>query len=433
MNNINNLLNIGKNTIQEQITMSNTQTKQSFNSSFEDLLLKNNPKKQQFVSQSISSKHNNISVYTISSTSLTKYGKKVVSELNKFLSTENNKDTIKTTLKKIHSILNKSLNSTSNNQEFINVDENIDDASISDIINVCELENSTIESMQAILALLNQQQYNTSNIELGELSELVVLSELGLTESLGENFNLVDADNSNDLLVEEETINFTDELFNTINSIENKLMDVFNETALCDNAEVTDDFMQKLMSLVQSDTDLSNSVNLSQKEEMLETSNNLNISSVFANSFNSIDMIEDITNIDMHPITKQVLSSIQAQISTVNLDNKTVELRLKLFPSKLGAISVILEHDSDGLRITLQSDNADVRSLLSSSIGDLQEQLNKFGNEVFIDVSSNNNNNKEANNENINSIENINNYIEEDLVKIDSDINLINKILDIKL
>lgn len=418
MNNINNLLNIGKNTIQEKIQLSNANNKLSFNSSFEDLLIKNNPQKP-FIKQSISSKANNVSVYTISDTSLSKYGKKVISALNKFLSTENNKDTVKNTLKKINSILNKS--STSNalqTQELLNEDINIEDINLSDIVSVEDFDNSTLESMQAILTLLNQQQYNSANIEVELNESFVEASDMAV----------------NDLLSDEDTVNSTDDLFNAINSIENTVVEIFNENSLSANSEVTDDFMQKLMLLVQNDNEMSSAPHFSKKEDMLEISNNLNISSVFTTNVNAIDISENIISAEMHPITKQVLSSIQAQLSAVNLDNKTVELRLKLFPSKLGAISVTLEHDSDGLRITLQSDNPDVRSILSESINDLKNNLNKFANEVFIDVSSNKeNNNKEQNNRNINSIENINNYIEEDLVRINSDINLINKILDIKV
>lgn len=411
MNNINDLLSIGRNTIQKKTQLSNVNSNQDFNGSFADLLVKNNNKP--YVSNPINSNTTNVSVYTISKDSLTKDGKDILTKLNNFLSTESNIDTIQSTLKKINSILNKSTNNNSlQNLSTLDSVESMDDIiNFADILSLEELDDSdesTLESIQSILALLNQQ-YNLNNIELDS------------STSFGENLDT-------------EAISSNNELFDTISSIENKITDILDENSFADNSEVVDDFMQKLISLLQSENEVSRETDSSKKEEMFEISNNLDISSVFNPNVNTIDVIEITGNEDINPIVKQVLSSIQAQISTLDLDNKTVELRLKLFPSKLGSISVILEHDSNGLKITLLSDNPDVRTILSESIGDLKHQLNKFENEVSVDVSSNQeNNNKEQNSKNTEGIQYFNNYTEEVLLKTNSDINLINRILDIKV
>lgn len=427
MNITTDLLNICQNTIKTNSPRANNTTSSSFNYNFADLLTNNSKVNK---SNSYSSNSNDtaqkiqyVAIYNINQDSFTKAGLNLISKLDKFLS--NNKDiraTLKT-LKDIHSILNKvNNNDCSPNKELIDLTENEDTLNITSI-EIENLDDTIAQTIQAILALLNQQQYTQNSVDLSG------------NNSFEEGFNIDPFSISIDLSEDISSENSTDELFDKISSIEHKVIDILTTNTNIDNAEVADDFMQKLMALTVSEDDISNKMDFIKKEEMLEISNNLDISSIFATNVSSIDMVDNLTDKNLHPIAKQILSTIQTQISSVDLDNKTVKLRLKLFPSKLGSISVILEHSDEGLKVTLLSDNSEVRSILSESISELESQLNKFNlNEVLVDVSANQeNNDKEQNSTHFGDIQNLDDYMEESFSRIDSDINLVNKILDIKI
>lgn len=422
MNIISDLLNIGQNTIKENSQRANNTTNLSFNCSFADLLTRNtNVNKSNSYSSNPSNirvKTQYVAIYNINQDSFKKEGLNLISKLDEFLSNKTNTKTTLKTLEDIYSILNKGKDADfSLSKDLVGLTGNENN------FNMEDFDDITAQTIQSILALLNQQQYTQNSVDLS--------ANNSFEEGLNIDMSLISVDFSEDV----SPATFTDELFDKISSIENKVIDILTTNSRGNNTEVTDDFMQNLLALTINEDSMSNEIEASKKEEMLEISNNLDISSVFATNSSVMDMVDKLNDNDLHPVAKQILSTIQTQISSVDLDNKIVELRLKLFPSKLGSISAILENSDEGLKVTLLSDNSEVRSILLESISDLESQLNKFNsNEVLVDVSTNQGNNaNEQNSKNSSDIQNSNDYMEESFSRIDSDINLVNKILDIKI
>lgn len=406
MINFNDLLKVGTNNSSDSTISGVSTVKTTFTHKFSDILsknlhddyYKNNTLKKQ-------TNYKSVSVYNINKNDISEEGLNLISQLKSFLSNETDTNTVKGVLDKINKLLNNEINISDKDDFLINC--NLDDSETELVL--------SDDIIQSILALL---QNNTVDV-------VKDLNTLDCSTSDGALLSQLDLDISSTT---------TDDMYESINFIENKISEIFSNNYESNNNEISEEFIDKLMSLAHTQEDLSVELKTTEKEEILQIQNNLDISSVFSGAVESTEIVDSKSN-HMHPITKQLVANLQAQLSSINLDNKTVELRLKLFPSKLGGISVVIEQGENGLDVRMITENLDVKSILSESLNDLKSQLDKFNlNSISVDISnSDKSNNKRNDQENTsNNISNSINYIEDSLLKAESDISLSNKILDIK-
>lgn len=345
---------------------------------------------------------------------------KIIDLVDKFKNALNkvkDKESLNDLLTDIHAVLNESLSEL----------ENLD------LSNNIELDSDSIETiLDSILDILNGFTANavlsdTSNLLEGNMDlsiELVDNSEFSLFDSALDIDNALGGENS------EALNNSLDSLFQRI--LESTTQ---NPNYTLSNSANGEDIISKLTALMSSGEvdDKVDDLSL-KKEDILINPNNLDISSAQSTTLNKTDFLYG-KSAELHPIAKQVLSNIQAQLSSINLDNKTIELRLKLFPSKLGGISVVLDKIGDSISIKLLSDNPEVRNILLDSVNGLKFDLNKTNKgSVNIDVTGEPSQHRQnSNKENDNDKYNTNNYIDEAVTKVYAESRLTNKILDIKI
>ena len=145
------------------------------------------------------------------------------------------------------------------------------------------------------------------------------------------------------------------------------------------------------------------------------------------------------SNLNIHPIAQQILSNIESQLNSNFLTEKTLQIRLKLFPARLGGVSVDIERVGESIAVKIISENSDVARVIANSLKELQVQLSdRVGYSVNIDLFSNDGQNGTKRNNRKDSSEldkslDIKDSEPNKVINIDSEINLVNKILDIKV
>ena len=236
-----------------------------------------------------------------------------------------------------------------------------------------------------------------------------------------------------------DSSNLLESFEKTLDSISEKLDSESSILDLEQNSESNDisNFSKKLTDLIVDAT--SNSKNIEdneiKKEDIQLNINNLNISQQITSPVMNKSLAPN--NASLHPIIQQVLENINAQLSTLQLDKKTIELRLRLYPSKLGSISVLIEKEDSYLKIKLLSDNAKIRDVLAESINDLKFELDKSKETtVYVDVSSDNQGNRKEYKNNANSeiaYKNIDSYEEDASIRTQQEYDLKDKIIDITI
>lgn len=231
-------------------------------------------------------------------------------------------------------------------------------------------------------------------------------------------------------------INDIENIEDILDSTENEFSKIINDFGEKNiNIEESKSILKKLLELSkeQSDSSIETIDNFTKKEDIHTNINNLITSSM---SLEETNFNVSKTNIK-NPIVNQVLESIYSQLSNESLSGKTIELRLKLFPSNLGKISVVIEKNEGSLNIKILSDNPEVRDLFLDSIQDLKLELtkNNLNNNINIDISNNSQNEQKQDDNHKNTIKhNTNNdYIENIAVKISSNNYILDKILDIRI
>lgn len=186
-----------------------------------------------------------------------------------------------------------------------------------------------------------------------------------------------------------------------INDIINKLTSFGQAYSNVEDLQTTSKaLIQDILKSIQRET---LEINKNKKKEILLNSPNLELNAFSKYSVGVISQqqLADLREAELHPTIKQILQIIESQIDFNDLSNKTLNLRLKLFPSELGKIAVNIKSTNKFISIDILSSNNDVVRLLSNSINELEAEFaNKTGYSVNVNISSEDFNNGFNNNSN---------------------------------
>ena len=224
-------------------------------------------------------------------------------------------------------------------------------------------------------------------------------------------------------------------LDNLTDSIETTIKDLFSDLDNASSEKLASDTLNTILDKIKK---ILNKSYIDKKEDILNVPSNLDIglqSTQFKNEQPNITA----SNPNIHPIAQQILSNIESQLNSNFLTEKTLQIRLKLFPARLGGVSVDIERTGDSIAVKIISENSDVARVIANSLKELQVQLSdRVGYFVNIDLFSNDGqdgtkrNNRKDSSESDKSLD-IKNSEPNRVINIDSEINLVNKILDIKV
>lgn len=373
-----------------------------------------------------SSKLYNAKVFNLNKDTVSLKGLKLLSKLDQFLSRKTDVSDVKECLKSLQNILFDIKSDVADKTENLESDSDM-----------CIEEFDEETMIQQLIALLSLNSPTDSN----QLSDNVEGSiSISLLEGASTLEEWIDFLENNPDLNDVDAAELIDSIENTLDSIDEKLSD-FLSSLESNGGQVLEsgsEIIGKLLELaLNSDGSVENTIVSSSKKEDIQLNiNNLDISPILTNSLNGGNFNIDKAS-TIHPIARQVLENVQDQLSSLHLDNKTIELRLKLFPSRLGGISIVIEKSGNSLNVKLLSDNPEVRNVLVESIQDLKFELDKSNqNEVHVDVSSEQSENNRKNNkeENINTgLKDVDSYMEEVALKFYTHSTLTDKILDITI
>lgn len=368
----------------------------------------------------------NAKVFNLNKDTVSLKGLKLLSKLDQFLSRKNDISDVKECLKSLQNILSDIKSDVTDKTENLESDSDI-----------CIEEFDEETMIQQLIALLSLNSPTDSNQLLDNVEGSISISLLEGASTLEEWIDFLE---NNPDLNDVDAAELIDSIENTLDSIDEKLSDFLSslESNGGQALESGSEIIGKLLELaLNSDGSVENTIVSSSKKEDIQLNiNNLDISPILTNSLNGGNFNIDKTSA-IHPIARQVLENVQVQLSSLHLDNKIIELRLKLFPSRLGGISIVIEKSGNSLNVKLLSDNPEVRNVLVESIQDLKFELDKSNqNEVHVDVSSEQSENNRKNNkeENINTgLKDVDSYMEEVALKFYTNSTLTDKILDITI
>ena len=368
----------------------------------------------------------NAKVFNLNKDTVSLKGLKLLSKLDQFLSCKTDVSDVKECLKSLQNILSDIKSDVTDKTENLESDSDI-----------CIEEFDEETMIQQLIALLSLNSPTDSNQLLDNVEGSISISLLEGASTLEEWIDFLE---NNPDLNDVDAAELIDSIENTLDSIDEKLSDFLSslESNGGQALESGSEIIGKLLELaLNSDGSVENTIVSSSKKEDIQLNiNNLDISPILTNSLNGGNFNIDKTSA-IHPIARQVLENVQVQLSSLHLDNKIIELRLKLFPSRLGGISIVIEKSGNSLNVKLLSDNPEVRNVLVESIQDLKFELDKSNqNEVHVDVSSEQSENNRKNNkeENINTgLKDVDSYMEEVALKFYTNSTLTDKILDITI
>ena len=112
----------------------------------------------------------------------------------------------------------------------------------------------------------------------------------------------------------------------------------------------------------------------------------------------------------------KIVNKIEYHLSQTELNNETIKIRLKLYPSNLGDISIEIDNLGGKMNFKILTENNQTKSYLSSSINEMVSKLTtenvEVGNvSVFASSDNNQNNSQHNSRQNENKINNINNSL----------------------
>lgn len=423
MNNTIDLLNLSEYGNVKLRSISSTNELSSSNKTFADVLnaqqSSNNINKKNINSKDYNSL-NDATILNITDIASSKKGQEFLNKLNSLLSDDSieSNTELKSSIKNIIENINDAF-------------AKLEDASLG----LEEKSEISEEALQSLIAMLDGFMNIAQNIITTDDQNLSLIVDNTMLSSSSETLELYL--DGNIYISDIENIGDTEDFSNIIQSIDNiaeKISTLFGE-----NSELND-FMGKLSYMIslqnEQDSEVDSNIDLTKKEDIGENLNNLDMKPILNSNIDAVNV--DFDNIDtLHPVAKQILHTIQSQLGAVNLDGKTVEVRLKLYPSKLGEISVVIGRSGDNINVNISSDNADVRRLLSDSTNILKNNLSEANSgNISIDISNGNSNNENRNKKNnttIDTTDTLNKYVEEATLKLEISNTLTNKILDIKL
>lgn len=424
MNNTTDLLNLGRCDNVKTRSITSSKIKSVPKETFTDVLKTQRKKTvdcKRDINRNNYSDLNNVTVFNVTNISSSKKGIEFLNKLNTMVSDKSTDSNTK--IKSLNDIV----------EEIDKVFLKITDVDLS----VEEKSEITEEALQSLIAMLDNfinTSQNTISFEDIDSSLITDIRDISSTLEVVD-LNTLDTDaNIN-------TIISVDDISQSLDNVAEKITSLFNDNSNTEENAKLLNFMNKLSAVIsKSDdkiTDTGFDIDLTKKEDISANINNLDMSSILNNNVEAIDFRSDKVE-NLHPVAKQILQTMQSQLATVNLDGKTVEIRLKLYPSKLGKISVVIGRSGDDVNVSISSDNADVRRLLLDSISILKNDLAESNSgSINIDISNGNSNEESRqNNNNNNTIaipDNLNKYVEDVTLKLQVSNSLTNKILDIKL
>lgn len=171
----------------------------------------------------------------------------------------------------------------------------------------------------------------------------------------------------------------------TSSDIDTKLDSIVDklDKVLDGDKKIISDFLEKLTKVLNKDS-LSNTnenkiitpSDVNKKEENIKLDNNLEISSIINTSAIS-SHIESVTESkDIHPVASQIFDILQAHMSKSEGEDKLTNIRLKLFPAKLGNVNIELDTVGKSVNIKMYADNEYAKEVLQGSIRDLLASFN---------------------------------------------------------
>ncbi|MGU8988163.1 hypothetical protein ACV3V0_10645 [Clostridium perfringens] len=293
------------------------------------------------------------------------------------------------------------------------------------------------------------------DITKSELFESMYFSNQNTIDSSNENFNLqlfnkissanntiihpkvqIKHDSTLDNLTDfDEQLTPNNILDNLTDSIKTSTKDLFGGLDNISSEKFTSDTINTILDKIKN---ILNKSYIDKKEDILNVPANLDIGLQSTQLKNEQPNITG-SNPNIHPIAQQILSNIESQLNSNFLTEKTLQIRLKLFPARLGGISVDIERIGESIAVKIISENSDVARVIANSLKELQVQLSdRVGYSVNIDLFSNDGQNATKRNNQRDSSESDKSLDIKDsepnrVINIDSEINLVNKILDIKV
>lgn len=406
----------------QQNTINNTKNQVRGNNKTFENALSNILKNKTAVSSSIANSLNrdfsnfkDVRVINLSNTNLSTTGIKLLSKLDEAISKTDSNSNLKETLKSLQDILTTKFN------DLKDMDDTLDDVDTTE--DDTSRESVLLELIAFLSTIQPENQLNTISESNCNDTLFVDIIDKSLLDDIRDNDNI-----DSDLL--------SNSLEDVLDSIDSKLSNL-SESLSEDDLNSFTDVINKILDLSLNSSSKENTLESTSKKEDIEINfNNLDIRPLITNQINLVDSSDGQKSV-IHPIARQVLENIQAQLSSLNMNSSTIEIRLKLFPSKLGSISVVIAKDSNSLNVKLISDNAEVRNLLTESIQSLRFELEKSNQSVInVDVSSehsdNNKENKQKENVNMH-VQDIDSYLEDVVLRIHSQSTLIDRILDVTI
>ena len=120
------------------------------------------------------------------------------------------------------------------------------------------------------------------------------------------------------------------------------------------------------------------------KEEIQTIDNNFNIS--IKNNI-EINTVTD-TKETMHPVAKQILEAIINQVNNQEAQlEKITQLKIKLYPSKLGDITINIYNENNYLDIRIVTATAEAKDILQESFYSMNKAFEEANSNISIDIS----------------------------------------------
>lgn len=244
-----------------------------------------------------------------------------------------------------------------------------DKIDIKDLIDIIEDINSSDEleeSMSKLLSELNipiilmdnslSKEDTTSSIDINIETELIESNNNSIVMMSNENSSLIDINKNN---------NKIDEF---ISYLEN------SSESLTDN-DITD-ILSKLNNIYNED-ESNNKLNSNKKKEVTVSLDNFNIDIAHnkAINLNGVEFSEDIQGASSK-ILEKIATAIHEKMSIPNLNTKTIEIRLKLYPKHLGELTIDILNNDGKMNIKIFSENPSIKEYISSSMKELISSLN---------------------------------------------------------
>lgn len=244
-----------------------------------------------------------------------------------------------------------------------------DSLDIKDLVNIIKDVDSSDELEDAMSKLLSEL-----NVPIILMDNPILNKDTSSSSDISLEIESIEANDNSAMIYSNENSSLLDinEKNNNIDEIINYLE---NSSEPLTDKDVTA-ILSKLNEIYNKD-DLNNKLNSNKKKEVTVSLDNFNIDIAHnkAISLNGVEFSEEIQGTSSK-ILEKITSAIHEKMSNTDLNNKTIEIRLKLYPKHLGELTIdILNHDGK-MNIKIFSENPSIKEYISSSMKELVSSLN---------------------------------------------------------